>query len=216
MTESASFEFGKPDLFTAGAVGPPGQRVFYLQAREDEALVTLKCEKEQVRALAEYLARLLERLGPVPPTSEDLALLEPVTAAWAVGSIGVAYDEDADRVVLVIEEIQAEDEDDAEGEEDAEAEAEEEPEAEEDVAIEPAAAAREAGEEAEAQAEDEGEAESGGGASARIRLTRAQTAAFVERARALVRAGRPTCRLCGRPMNPAGHRCARSNGHRVD
>ena len=48
---SASFEFGAPDHFTAGAIGPPGQRVFYLQSREKGTLVTLKSEKEQVRAL---------------------------------------------------------------------------------------------------------------------------------------------------------------------
>jgi uncharacterized repeat protein (TIGR03847 family) len=206
MTES--FEFGKPDLFTAGAVGPPGQRVFYLQAREGKDLVTLKCEKEQVRALGEYLARLLERLGPVPPAPDDLALLEPVSPAWAVGSIGVAYDEDANRVVLVIEEVQAEEE--------GAAGAEDEPGGEEGGAPEATAGpATEADVETEGDSGAEREA-APGGASARIRLTRAQTAAFVERARALVRAGRPTCRLCGRPMNPGGHRCARSNGHRVD
>ena len=30
------------------------------------------------------------------------------------------------------------------------------------------------------------------------------------------RPGGPTCRLCGRPMNPGGHRCARTNGHGAD
>ena len=60
---SDSFDFSTPDLFTAGAIGPPGQRVFYLQTREEETLVTLKCEKEQVRVLGEYLGRLLERLS---------------------------------------------------------------------------------------------------------------------------------------------------------
>ena len=30
--------------FTAGAVGPPGQRVFYLQAGAAGELVTLRCE----------------------------------------------------------------------------------------------------------------------------------------------------------------------------
>ena len=49
---STSFEFVAPDHFTAGAVGPPGQRVFYLQSREKGTLITLKSEKEQVRALA--------------------------------------------------------------------------------------------------------------------------------------------------------------------
>ena len=48
---SRSFELAAPDHFTAGAVGRPGERVFYLQAREAHRLVTLKCEKEHVRAL---------------------------------------------------------------------------------------------------------------------------------------------------------------------
>ena len=43
---SESFDFETPDHFTAGAVGPPGQRVFYLQARQARQLVSLKCEKE--------------------------------------------------------------------------------------------------------------------------------------------------------------------------
>jgi uncharacterized repeat protein (TIGR03847 family) len=195
---SDSFDFATPDLFTAGTIGPPGQRVFFLQAREGETLVTLKCEKEQVRVLGEYLGRLLERLStPAGAPVGDLALVEPVTPAWAVGSIGVGYDEGADRVVLVIEEIR-------EGEA---------PETEEA-----------AGEEAEAEPEAESEAEPGAQgtavesdrASGRVSLTRLQVAAFVERARTLVEAGRPTCRLCGRPMNPGGHRCARANGHAAD
>src|SRR5215475_14168048 len=102
---SDSFDFSRPDLFTAGTIGPPGQRVFYLQAREGETLVTLKCEKEQVRVLGEYLGRLLERLStPATAPAGDLALVEPVAPAWVVGSIGVGYDEATDRVVLVIEE----------------------------------------------------------------------------------------------------------------
>ena len=96
---SDSFEFAEPDLFTVGTIGPPGQRVFYLQAREGNVLVTLKCEKEQVRVLGEYLGRLLERLAtPTASGAQDLALVEPATPAWVVGSIGVGYDEGADRV----------------------------------------------------------------------------------------------------------------------
>ena len=55
---SASYDLERPDHFTAGAVGAPGQRVFYLQAREGRTLVTLKSEKEQVRALGDYLSTL--------------------------------------------------------------------------------------------------------------------------------------------------------------
>ena len=59
---SASFDFEAPDHFTTGTVGPSGQRVFYLQAREARRIVTLKVEKEQIRALAEYLSGFLARL----------------------------------------------------------------------------------------------------------------------------------------------------------
>ena len=197
---SDSFDFAAPDLFTAGTIGPLGQRVFYQQAREGDTLDTLKCEKEQVRVLGEYLGRLRERMTtPGGAAAGDLALVEPVTPAWAVGSIGVGYDEGADRVVLVIEEAQEEPDDDSE-EPDAE-ESAEDPE-------------REAGPESESEGEEA--ADKGDRSSGRISLTGAQVAAFVERARALVEAGRPTCRLCGRPINPGGHRCARTNGHGSD
>jgi len=195
---SDSFEFDTPDLFTAGTIGPPGQRVFYLQAREGNTLVTLKCEKEQVRVLGEYLARLLERLSkPAAAGAGDLALVEPVTPAWVVGSIGVGYDEAADRVVLVIEEVSEEADTEAAGEEEAR-------EAPPEIAVE---LPRE---------EEEGAAAASDRASGRVRLTTDQVAAFVGRAQGLVEAGRPTCRLCGRPMNPDGHRCARTNGHGSD
>ncbi|MBI2016625.1 MAG: DUF3090 family protein [Candidatus Rokubacteria bacterium] len=91
---SPSFELEAPDHFTAGAVGPPGERVFYFQAREQRRLVTLKCEKEMVRGLATYLQALLARL---PKTTEappaETALLEPLDAAWAVGAIGVGWEQ---------------------------------------------------------------------------------------------------------------------------
>jgi hypothetical protein len=171
--------------------------------------VTLKCEKEQVRVLGEYLRRLLERLSaPAADAAGDLALVEPVTPAWVVGSIGVGYDEAADRVVLVIEEVGEQEEEQAE---------ESGPEEEEEEEEEEAEVHAEAEAEAESEREEEGAAaEEGDRASGRVRLTRPQVAAFVERARGLIEAGRPTCRFCGRPMNPGGHRCARTNGHGSD
>jgi uncharacterized repeat protein (TIGR03847 family) len=36
---------------------------------------------------------------------------------------------------------------------------------------------------------------------------------FVERARRLVASGRPPCPLCGQPLDPNGHVCARLNGY---
>src|SRR4029450_4788941 len=111
---SASFEFVAPDHFTAGAIGPPGQRVFYLQSREKGKLVTLKSEKEQVRALAQYLSGLLEKLPAVgAATLKAAALLEPVDAVWIVASIAVGYDEARDRILVVANELLEDEEGDA-------------------------------------------------------------------------------------------------------
>ena len=111
---SASFEFVAPDHFTTGAIGPPGQRVFYVQSREKGTLVTLKSEKEQVRALAEYLGSLLNRLpGGGAPVPANLALIEPIDAAWAVASIAVGYDEARDRILVVANELLEDEEGDA-------------------------------------------------------------------------------------------------------
>ena len=59
---------------------------------------------------------------------------------------------------------------------------------------------------------DEEEAEDPG--HARFHLTRAQVVAYCERAAELVASGRPPCPICGQPMDPDGHVCPRSNGHR--
>lgn len=96
-----SFDLSAPDRFTAGAVGAPGQRVFYLQAREGGQVVTLKCEKEQVRGLGDYLSGLLEKVPGGGMIAADTSLLEPLEPAWSVGSIGVGYDEASERVVVV-------------------------------------------------------------------------------------------------------------------
>ena len=48
----------------------------------------------------------------------------------------------------------------------------------------------------------------------RVRLSPMAARAFAKRASSLVAAGRPTCQLCGLPMDPAGHVCPRQNGHR--
>ena len=164
---SRSFELPAPDHFTAGAVGPPGERVFYLQAREARRVVTLKREKEHVRALGEHFAELLGKLPPAGSVvPRDPVLLEPVDAAWDVGALGVGWDEAADRIVV---------------------EARESVEPEEEAAP----------------------------ATARFRITRAQAAAFVARAQALVRAGRPVCPMCRQPVSPGGHACPQGNGHVV-
>lgn len=111
---STSFDFTDIDQFTAGAVGDPGARIFYLQVRTGGTVVSFRCEKQQVAALGEYLANALRDL-PTPDAGEvpdDLTLVEPVVAEWVVGSMGMAIDERADRLVLLVQEMVDRDQDD--------------------------------------------------------------------------------------------------------
>jgi uncharacterized repeat protein (TIGR03847 family) len=182
LNVSESFDFRQPSHFTAGAVGDPGRRVFYLQAAEQSRLVSLKIEKQQVAALATFLQTVLEDL-PTPegePTAPEL--LEPAVPDWTVGQIAVGVDEATNRVVLVVEELVPELDDD---EEDGD---------EVDQVLEAIL--------------EEGEGE---GATLRLHLTLEQAAGFVRMADELMQRGRPSCRLCGQPMDPAGHACPRLN-----
>lgn len=102
---------------TADALGEPGQRVFYLQARRGTQTVTLMAEKEQVQALAigveELLAQVESRHGRGEMDEEtvspyDLLLQEPLDAAFRVGQMGLGYDEEEDLLILIIHEMVSE------------------------------------------------------------------------------------------------------------
>lgn len=110
-------EFNPVSRITIGTVGPPGQRVFLLQASQGTSSITLKLEKEQVRILAASVQELLAELDekyPQPhskldePLSSDLMLQEPLEPAFVIGQIGLGYDQNQGLVVLVAQEIQLE------------------------------------------------------------------------------------------------------------
>ena len=63
--------------------------------------------------------------------------------------------------------------------------------------------------------EDEVEAQEVDEFPVRFLLRREQVRAFVLHALAIVDEGRPLCQLCGLPMDPSGHNCPASNGHRI-
>lgn len=107
MTES--YDFDSVDWISAGAVGEPGRRTFYLQARKDQATVALTVEKSQVQALSTLAQRLLARVG-VTVTPDDLdehaqRLVEPVDSAWRAASLSLGMDETGERFVLEAEEL---------------------------------------------------------------------------------------------------------------
>lgn len=109
---SGLYELGEPTRIAFGAVGPVGQRLFVLQAREGANLITLKLEKQQVAAISRHLGQMLEDL-PRPgelPADDNLALENFEEPDFVVGTLAVAYDASADRVVILTEEAASEDE----------------------------------------------------------------------------------------------------------
>ena len=107
-----TFELGAPDQVTVGAIGPVGARLFLLQAREGSTMVTIKVEKQQVVALSHYLGRLLTEI-PRPGDPPEAPDLQPIDEPdFVAGSVAVAYDEDVDRVIMVVEEFDDDESDD--------------------------------------------------------------------------------------------------------
>jgi len=173
------------DRITAGAVGEPGERTFYLQARTGTELVTLMLEKQQVELLSASILDILSRVGKETaegPSEEELELEEPLEPVWRVGRLSIGYEEERDRMVLELEELVPEEEDEEEGEEEGEQEGVM-PELPEPDRI-------------------------------RMWATREQMLALSRHGAAVAAAGRPRCEFCGNPIDPEGHTCPAMNGHR--
>ncbi len=185
---------------TTDAIGQPGQRVFYIQGRTDERVVTVIVEKVQIQTLAlgveDFLAEVNQRYPDLPPVtpSYDEALMHiqpPVDPLFRVGELGLAYDADSDLAVLVVREIQTTDvEGNAEG-------------AEPSLMDE---APQEADVDADAAAEE--------ASVVRFWCTRSQLSAMSHWGLEVSGRGRPTCPYCGQPMDPSGHFCPKRNGHK--
>ena len=110
-------ELGPVDRITAGAVGEPGQRTFYLQARAGEHLVTVLVEKQQVELLAASILEILEQVGEETgegPGEEQMGLEGPLEPEWRVGKLAIGYAEDRDMVMLEVEELVPDEEEDEE------------------------------------------------------------------------------------------------------
>src|SRR5208282_2374965 len=112
----AVFTYDPPERFIAGTVGQPGERTFYLQASSRGRVTSVALEKVQVSRLAERLDELLDDelrnsggKSPVPaaaPASlaDDGPLDLPLLEELRVGLIALAWDGEAERVVIEAQE----------------------------------------------------------------------------------------------------------------
>lgn len=114
------YEFERPQRFVAGTVGPPGQRTFFLQARDQTRLVTVSCEKEQLAVLADRIGALLDEYAEAL-TDQTAAMLfadnepleTPIEEEFRVNTISLGWDPQREAVLL-----EADHEQEAEGEAD--------------------------------------------------------------------------------------------------
>jgi uncharacterized repeat protein (TIGR03847 family) len=203
-------EMDPVDRITAGAVGPPGERRFYLQARDGLDVATVLVEKQQVQLLAasilEILARVGKETGQGPP-EDQMELEEPFEPMWRAGRLSIGYQEERDLILLEIEELVA-----TEGE----GVAAEDPEGEPPTGLVPF----EVHEEDPTEAAEEVEGMDGAedldlpqGERLRLWATREQMLSLSRHGALVASRGRPTCQFCGNPIDPEGHVCPAMNGH---
>jgi uncharacterized repeat protein (TIGR03847 family) len=183
------YTFDPPDRFVAGTVGQPGERTFFLQARDGVRVVSVVLEKAQVAVLADRLRELLGELDrrgvtAASPTAVDGAiddtgpLDEPINEAFRAGSLTLGWDGEAERVLL---EARAQSED---------------------------------GEPIDPDEDDDDDED--GPDLLRVLMSPEVARSFAVRAARVVSAGRPPCPLCGNPLDPQGHICPRRNGQYVN
>lgn len=105
---------------TADAIGQPGMRVFYLQGWRETDIqpVTVIIEKVQLQTLATGLEQMLSEIArqnpslpePLAEFDEDkMRITPPVDPLFRAGEMGLGYDADQDRIVILVREVVQED-----------------------------------------------------------------------------------------------------------
>ena len=167
--------FDWPDRVIVGAVGEPGSRTFYLQARAGNRIVSVALEKEQSALLAEKIEEILDELmdqqgNPVSvPAETPIELVDndpleqPVAAEFRTGAMSLGWDPSTAQVVIEAYPLVLVDED-----------------AIDQVDLEPTEMLL-------------------------VRIPVGTARAFAKRTLEVVGAGRPICSVCGTPIDPDGH-----------
>ena len=186
MAKSKLTELRPVGHITTDAIGPAGKRVFYIQAWKDDRTVTLICEKTQIQSLAVGVEQFL---ADVNTKFADL----PDASA--------DYDEDQMHVHPPVEPLFRVGQLGLGYDPDADL-----------VALELRELAE--GQVAEGEIAERQTRAPEDLAIVRLWCTRSQLRALANWGLEIAARGRPLCPQCGQPMDPAGHFCARKNGHK--
>jgi uncharacterized repeat protein (TIGR03847 family) len=175
-------EFAWPDRLVVGTVGRPGAREFYLQARTKARIVTVALEKEQSARLAEKIDEVLDEMRSTegnPFRVPDSMPVELVDNDPLEQPLDTQFRTGA--IGLGWDPMTAQ------------------------IVIEAYAVADVRDVDSDEFDSEPIEVEPRESLLVRIPVSMAR--AFAKRTLEVVGAGRPSCPLCGYPMNPEGHVC---------
>jgi uncharacterized repeat protein (TIGR03847 family) len=172
-------EFAWPDRVVVGTIGLPGARTFYLQVRAGTQIVSIALEKQQSALLAEKIDEILDQLMAVEGNPFSVPTSTPIELV------------DNDQLEAVQEQFRT---------------------GSMSLGWDPTTAqvVIEAYAITDVDADDDEPLDEGGANAAEMLLVRMPVGtarAFAKRTREIVAAGRPTCPLCGYPIDADGHIC---------
>jgi uncharacterized repeat protein (TIGR03847 family) len=197
-------DLGPVDRITTDAIGEPGARVFYIQARAGLELVTVIVEKQQVQLLAASVLELLEDAPDTTTGTEALpntgtgagasamGLEEPLDPRWRAGRLSIGFDQDRDLFVLEVEEFRPD---------------------LDDIDIDDPRSIVPESPLPESALPESALMEGPEPESIRIWASPAQMLALSRHGAEVAARGRPTCQFCGNPIDAEGHACPAMNGH---
>lgn len=103
-----AYDLNPAQHIIADAIGEPGKRTFFLQARANARLVTVVLDKQEVGQLAVAILQLLEdleqqfpNLRESPPPRKPLKTEHPVDPIFRVGQLSIGYNESEDSIWIV-------------------------------------------------------------------------------------------------------------------
>jgi uncharacterized repeat protein (TIGR03847 family) len=174
------YEFAWPDRVVVGTIGLPGARTFYLQVRAGTQIVSIALEKQQSALLAEKIDEILDQLITVEGNPFSVPASTPIELV------------DNDQLEAVQEQFRT---------------------GAMSLGWDPTTAqvVIEAYPITDVDADDYDESLDEDGATEPemllVRMPVGTARAFAKRTREIVGAGRPTCSLCGYPIDADGHIC---------
>jgi uncharacterized repeat protein (TIGR03847 family) len=111
---SSEIQLDPVDHITVDAIGSPGNRVFYIEGRKDNEVISLIIEKVQLQSLIEGVDDFLEQIKEKFPdrpqvevefSEKEMQIQPPVDPKFRVGEMGLAFDADRDIVNIIAREM---------------------------------------------------------------------------------------------------------------